>query len=263
DELELLENEYAVLGFDEHAGCFDFMEDSRGAHEYKIKKKRIAATWKTDIRAMFKTAKVLEIGELSEPQETSFGTTHKILTNEWKYSQEVLLAEDVSKELIGEYKKTWKASVSAAVPKGRLIWIYVNKDTDYQYVERLHMFAKELQGSPILLMLLNDSEDRLASALKNYDVLDQMDDSIRQMYSRAYSDDYNQAEDILRNEFEMLKKQRQCIYPDEIIQLKKRLQVELTEVFEGIYPKVVSFNFDGLLTASNNFTGKGSQYYCQ
>lgn len=263
DELELLENEYAVLGFDEHAGCFDFMEDSRGAHEYKIKKKRIAATWKTDFRAMFKTAKVLEIGELSEPQETSFGTTHKILTNEWKYLQEVLLAEDVSKELIGEYKKTWKASVSAAVPKGRLIWIYVNKDTDYQYVERLHMFAKELQGSPILLMLLNDSEDRLASALKNYDVLNQMDDSIRQMYSRAYSDDYNQAEDILRNEFEMLKKQRQCIYPDKIIQLKKRLQIALTEVFEGIYPKVVSFNFDGLLTASNNFTGKGSQYYCQ
>ena len=43
-ELQLLENEYALLGFDEHAGCFDFMEDSRGAHEYKIKKKHIAAS---------------------------------------------------------------------------------------------------------------------------------------------------------------------------------------------------------------------------
>ena len=90
-ELQLLENEYALLGFDEHAGCFDFMEDSRGAHEYKIKKKQLTASWKAVFKAMFKTAKVLEIGEFSEPQETSFGTNHKILTNEWKFTQEVLL----------------------------------------------------------------------------------------------------------------------------------------------------------------------------
>ena len=263
EELELLENEYALLGFDEHAGCFDFMEDSRGAHEYKIKKRRIAATWQTDFRAMFKTAKVLEIGEVSEPQETSFGINHKILTNEWKYIQEVILAEDVTESLIDEYKNNWKNSISAAVPKGRLVWVYVNKDTNYQYVERLHVLSEKIQGTPILLMLLNDSEGRLASALTNYDILNQMDDNIRQMYSRAYSDDYNQAEDILRNEFEVLKKQRECICPEKVTPLKKRLQVALTEVFEDIYPEVISFNFDGLLTASNNFTGKGSQYYCQ
>ena len=35
----VLENEYAVLGFDDHANCFDFMEESNGAHEFKILKK--------------------------------------------------------------------------------------------------------------------------------------------------------------------------------------------------------------------------------
>ncbi|MGM9929319.1 MAG: hypothetical protein ACI35P_15355 [Bacillus sp. (in: firmicutes)] len=263
EELDLLENEYAVLGFDNHAGCFDFMEDSRGAHEYKIKKKRIASNWQSDFRAMFKTAKVLELGEVSESQETSFGINHKILTNEWKFTQEILMAEDVTVALAEDYLRFWKESRSSAIPKGRLVWVYVNKDTDYSCMERLHKIAILFQGSPILLMLLNDSEGRLANALTNYDVLDRLDDSIRQMYARAYSDDFSQAENILQNEFEALRKQRQCIYPDEVRSLKKRLQVALTEVFETIYPKAISFNFDGLLTASNNFTGKGSQYFCQ
>ena len=263
EELDLLENEYAILGFDEHAGCFDFMEDSRGAHEYKILKKRIAASWKSDFRSMFKTAKVLEIGEVSDPQETSFGTNHKILTNEWKFTQEILLAEDINESLAYEYIKSWKESRSAAIPKGRLIWVYVNKNTNYLHVERLNRISAIFADTPIVMLLLNDAEDRLANALINYDILDRMDDSIRQTYSRAYSDDYNQAEEILRNEFDALKKQRERVYSDRIEPIKKRLQIALTEVFEIIYPKAISFNFDGLLTASNNFTGKGSTYFCQ
>lgn len=263
DELELLENEYAILGFDEHAGCFDFMEDSRGAHEYKIKKKRIAANWKSDFRSMFKTAKVLELGEFSELQDTAFGINHKILTNEWKFTQELLMAEDITVSLAKKYMQIWKDSRSSALPKGRLIWVYVNKDTDYAYVERLKKIAMMLQNTPVMMMLLNDSEARLSNALVNYDLLDNMDESIRQTFARAYSDDFSQAEDILRHEFEVLRKQRLCVFFDEVRPLKKRLKVSLTEVFETIYPKAISFNFDGLLTASNNFTGKGSQYFCQ
>lgn len=262
-ELQLLENEYALLGFDEHAGCFDFMEDSRGAHEYKIKKKQLTASWKADFKAMFKTAKVLEIGEFSEPQETSFGTNHKILTNEWKFTQEVLLAEDLTEDLAYEYVAYWRTCKSAAVPKGRLIWVYVNKDTSLEYVERLQKIAGIFEGVPIVILLLNDVDGRLASALTNYDILDRMPDSIRQAYERAYSDDFSQAEQILSNEFDNLRKHREHMGTNGIITMKKRLQVSLTEIFEQLYPQTISFNFDGLLTASNNFTGKGSTYFCQ
>lgn len=262
-ELQLLENEYAILGFDEHAGCFDFMEDSRGAHEYKIQKKRIAASWKSDFRTMFKTAKVLELGELSEPQETSFGTTHKILTNEWKFTQEILLAEDLTKDLAYEYVAYWRTCKSAAMPKGRLIWVYINKDTSLEYVDRLRKIAGIFEGTPIVILLLNDTDGRLANALTNYDILDRMPDSIRQTYERAYSDDFSQAEQILSNEFDSLRKRRERMGNDGVTTMKKRLQVSLTEIFEQLYPQTVSFNFDGLLTASNNFTGKGSTYFCQ
>lgn len=262
-ELNLLENEYALLGFDEHAGCFDFMEDSRGAHEYKIQKKHIAASWKADFKAMFKTAKILEIGEFSEPQETSFGTTHKILTNEWKFTQEILLAEELTEDLAHEYAAYWRACKNAAVPKGRLIWVYINKDTSLEYVDRLRKIAGIFEGMPIVILLLNDVDGRLANALTNYDILDRMPDSIRQTYERAYSDDFSQAEQILSNEFENLRKQREHMGTNGVTAMKKRLHVSLTEIFERLYPQAISFNFDGLLTASNNFTGKGSAYFCQ
>ena len=54
---------------DEHAR-FDFVEDSRGAHEYKILKNGLLLPWKSDLWSML--WKVLEIGEVSDPQETSF-----------------------------------------------------------------------------------------------------------------------------------------------------------------------------------------------
>lgn len=39
EELKWLEDEYAVLEFDDHAGVFDFAEESNGAHDFKVIKK--------------------------------------------------------------------------------------------------------------------------------------------------------------------------------------------------------------------------------
>ncbi len=168
-----------------------------------------------------------------------------------KLAQEGDFTMDAAREIMNEVKK------------GDLERVTFRNEQLRKYFPRSYTTQQMQDTTPILLMLLNDSEGRLANALINYDLLDQMDESIRQMFARAYSDDFSQAEDILRNEFGVLRKQRLCVSFDEVRPLKKRLQVSLTDVFEAIYPKAISFNFDGLLTASNNFTGKGSQYFCQ
>lgn len=262
-ELTLLENEYAVLGFDSNAGCFDFMDDSKGAYEYKIFKNRLASSWRADLRTMFKTARVLELGEVSETQESAFGVNHKILTNEWKFKQELIMAEDVSESLADNLLNSWRESRNASQPKGRLLWIFVRKGTDIAVLDNLRKLSRKFQGTPIVILLLNDAEGSLERALSNYDFLNHLDDNTRKTYDRAYSDDYIQAEDNLRIEFDSLKKERLCVFPDEICKLGKRLHLALTDVFENLYPEVISFNFDGLLTSSNNFTGKGSMYFCQ
>ena len=88
EELKWLENEYAVLGFDDHAGCFDFMEESNGAHDFKVLKKRLMAGASID-KSILQSLKIQEIAGVLEKQTTNFALKHKITTNEWLFEQEL------------------------------------------------------------------------------------------------------------------------------------------------------------------------------
>lgn len=261
-ELNWLENEYAILGFDEHAGCLDFMEDSRGAHDYKIQKKRLVAGWSSDLRALFRNAAILDLANLSATQQTNFGLNHKILTNEWCFKQDTYLIEDFTEDIAKRCVESWIQSRSSAEPKGRLIWLYINKDTNESELERVKVLSSLFIEKPLFIMLLNDMENRLAHALVDYDVLINMDDNIRSLYERPFKDDFSQSEANLKSEFEDLRKRRQYITPAGVNVMNERLPIFLTNVFENIYSKAVPFNFDGLLTKNNNLGGKGGSYFC-
>ena len=97
EELNWLENEYAVLGFDDHAGCFDFMEESNGAHDFKVIKKRLIAAAKVGVDYI-SNLKIKEIAGVSDIQSTNFGMQHKIATNEWQYVQDMYPVEEFTQD---------------------------------------------------------------------------------------------------------------------------------------------------------------------
>ena len=110
EELNWLENEYAVLGFDDHAGCFDFMEESNGAHDFKVIKKRLIAA--ADISSDYiNELKIQEIAGISDIQNTNFGTNHKITTNEWQYRQQMYPIEQFTEAKADAYISDWKESM--------------------------------------------------------------------------------------------------------------------------------------------------------
>lgn len=263
DALTILVDEYAVMAFDEMSGCFDFTEDAKGAYDYKIFKRRLLAKQHIDLRSLLSTASILDEGGFTQTQATNFGTSHKIFTNEWCFNQEVILAEDMTKELAIKYLAAWKNARGVVTPKGRLIWVYVNKDTDYHTIEHLQEISALFEGTPVVMMFLNDTDNLLKNILTEYDVLDHMDENTRNAYSTIYVKDRERIRDNLRNAFDALKKKREQISANGSVQWKKRLPIALTEIFESVYPNVISYNFDGLLTSANNFTGNGAKYYCQ
>lgn len=263
DALAILVDEYAVMAFDEMSGCFDFTEDAKGAYDYKIMKRRLLSKHNANIRALLKTANILEWGGLAQNQPTNFGTIHKILTNEWCFTQEVILAEDLTLETAKKYRTNWEKTHSVVAPKGKLIWVYVNKDTDYHELEKLNEIADSFTGTPIIMMLLNDSNNMLKNILTEYDVLDHLDEMTRNAYNVAYLKDHEKVVENLTNIFESLKKRREQVTKTGIVKWRKRLPIALTDIFEELYPDAVSYNFDGLLTSANNFTGNGAKYYCQ
>ncbi len=261
EELNWLENEYAVLGYDDHAGCLDFMEESNGAHDFKVLKKRLMAGVSID-KSLLQSVKIKEIAGILEKQTTNFALQHKITTNEWLFEQEMYAIEQFDEISVKSYIKDWKNATSSTTAKGRLVWLYVNKDTEAFYVERAELLVKDLIGTPIIVMLLNDTDNRLYDVLLEYDVLDKLDDVNRNKYDRYYQAEYDQTESNLKDEFSDLKKKRVHISVEGTEELKTRMPMYLTGVFEELYPDVVPFSFDGFVTKGNNLGGKGGVCYC-
>ena len=261
EELRWLETEYAVLGFDDHAGCFDFMEESNGAHDFKVLKKRLIAGASIN-KSLLQTLKIQEIAGVFEKQTTNFAIQHKITTNEWLFEQDMYAIEEFDEIKVKSYINAWKNATSSIAAKGRLVWLYINRDTDADYMERAKFLVNALVDTPIVIMLLNDMDNRLYNALLEYHILDKMDDANRNKYDRYYQADYEQAENNLKDEFNELKKKRINLSVSGVEELKIRIPIYLTNVFEVLYPEAIPFSFDGFITKGNNLGGKGGSYYC-
>lgn len=261
EELKWLEDEYAVLEYDDHAAVFDFTEESNGAHDFKIIKKRLMASANID-KSIVSSIKIQELAGVLEPQTTNFGVQHKITTSEWQFVQELYPIEDFVLAKVNNYVKGWELAVGSTTAKGRLIWLYVNKETNPECIENVHKLIEAFDGKPIVVMLLNDVDNRMFESLVEYCVLDNMDDAIRKKYERHFDEDYARAENNLKDEIESLRKQRCHFGKEGIENLSARMPMYLTSVFEEIYPYAVPFFFDGFVTKGNNIGNKAAGFYC-
>ncbi|MFT4144307.1 MAG: hypothetical protein QM644_07595 [Mobilitalea sp.] len=260
-ELKWIEDEYAVLEFDDYAGVFDFTEESNGAHDFKIIKKRLMSNANVD-KSVISSIKIKELAGMLEQQTTNFSEKYKITTNEWVFNQELYPIEEFSQAQANVYVNDWNMATGSTTAKGKLIWLYVNKYTSQESILNAHNLVKVFEGKPIIVMLLNDISNRLLDSLMEYTVLDNMDDVIRKKYDRHYQEDFSRAENNLKDEMDNLKKQRQKLEENSVVAISARIPVYLTSVFETIYPDAVPFFFDGFVTKGNNIGNKAGGFYC-
>lgn len=242
--LHWLEDEYAVLGFDPYAGCFDFLEDSSGAHDFRTFFKRIRAASRFSL-SVLESSEIRGLAGVLEPQATNFGVTHHIRTNEWQFEQDLFAIDELSEATVKGYITAWQNATSPDKIRGKMVWLYLNRDSDPASLEQAQRLSSLLEGKPILLMVLNDADDRLKNALWDYSVLQAVEEADRRKYGRHFEDALSQSMENIRTAFDILRKQRSQIRPDGIAPMEKRLSMALTDVFDQIYPKEISFDFDG------------------
>lgn len=259
-ELDLLVNEYGILGFDDRANCFDFMEESNGAHDYKIIKKRILSLAKYN-PAVIQNIEVQELGEFSTNVETQYGILKHISTKEWEFAQELYDISDFNESVVNRYIQEWKSAINANVPKGKLVWLYSNRETDSKHFDRVCSLCKNFGDKPIVVMLLNDADNHLANDLIEYGVLKTLDDQTKTKYARHYEDDVKQNKDRISVDFTNLKKERQHFTENGVVPFTDRLVKALTGIFGNIYPEVTSFSFDGFVSAKYNISKNQAKIY--
>lgn len=260
ENLDILVNEYGILGYDDRANCFDFMEETNGAHDYKIIKKRALKNAEFD-HSLLENGEILDLAEFTNNIETQFGTNRHISTKEWEFVQEVYWIDDFNEEIVNKNINDWKQAVYSNVPKGRIIWLYLNKNSNSNSIDNVSKLVARIKGYPIMVMLLNDVDNHLCDDLIEYSVLRKLDEQTKNRYSRHYEDDLKQNQNMISVDFANLKKERLSVTPEGIEPLKDRLAKSLTSVFDLIYPKVISFPFDGFVSAKYNISKNQAKTY--
>lgn len=259
-ELDILVNEYGVLGFDDRANCFDFMEESNGAHDYKIIKNRLLAT-ANYLPTVFHDEYILEIAGINENVDTMFANQHHINTKEWEYIQSLYDICEFNSDIALRLIEEWKSATAANMPKGRLVWLYANRTHSQKEFDRVQQICKLFEGKPIVVMLMNDSNNHLYNDLLEYNVLHTLDDKIKEKYLRHYQDDLARNKDDLSVDFLNMKKERIYFTDHSIDKFDKRLATSLTDVFERIYPDAISYAFDGYVSQKYNISKNQAKTY--
>lgn len=73
---------------------------------------------------------VRSFAKIDEPFVTPFGEMHGIQTSEWAFQQQLLSAEQLNSTAFELYVDRWRKSTAPEQPKGLLVWVYFNKDTE-------------------------------------------------------------------------------------------------------------------------------------
>lgn len=260
EAINFLENEYGVLGYDDRAYCFDFMAESSGAHDYKIIKKRLMTTAEYNPYLLTKDDVVFKLIKADTPIETNFDIIKGVSTSEWQFVQYLKLAEDIDEKFINKLIEYFENAKAPNVPKGQLVWIYANKNISPTIIQWVQKETARFKGMPIYFMLLNDINNRLHNDLLEYSVINMMDASIKDKFSKHYEDDKLRILLRIKNEIIRLQKERIYIQPNGFGRFKGRLSKELTNEFEKLYPAAIKFHFDALIKNYSIQTKMASTY---
>lgn len=181
----MLEDDYGIIGFDEAAGTFDFIEDATGANDFKrfISKKR--SSTKVDINLLLNDEDLKRLVDLS-PIATAFSSKHLISTNEWQFIQDIAGISSFTDKYIDLQIKDWQQSTSAEKAKGKVIWIYINDDCQTEELDRVFniLKGKHIETKPIVIMLLNDSGNQFYSSLIDYHIIYHLTEEEKAKYAR-------------------------------------------------------------------------------
>lgn len=256
--LDFLENDYGVLQYDDFSKSYDFIEDALGVRDFQIFIKRKNSETSVDLN-IFKEVKLKNELGLNDVISPGFDTHHEIITNEWNFEQNLLSEEFLSENYFKSLLEEFRNKKSIDKPKGKILWIYTNKDTSETFIENIKKYENNyLKNTPILLFLLNDKDNHFYEGLKSYITLENLSYKDREKYSKFIQNYEMKLKENLEVSFNNLKLERNIIKNGKIQPIECRLNKYLLELLNELYPKIIPFPFDGF---ANKQLKKFKQYF--
>ncbi len=247
ESLKELEESYGVIEYDEKNNTYDFIEDATGINDFKrfIKKKKLSYE-NQDVEILLNNDIKEKLG-LNINFQTDFGQKNNIKTNEWQYEQDIVTCKRIDSVYVENLKKDIDKSTSPDKPKGKLIYVYNNSSYGLDIINKLSDLYKDynLNNYPILWVLLDDVDNYLYDILIDMSIIPKFTEDEKMKFSKFITTFVNKTDEGLKSEFEKMRKERMVINESGIEKSQKRLKQLCGDKLGELYPKVITFPFDG------------------
>lgn len=245
--LKELEDSYGVIEYDEKNNTYDFIEDATGINDFKrfIKKKKLSYE-NQDVEILLNNDIKEKLG-LNINFQTDFGQKNNIKTNEWQYEQDIVTSKRIDSVFVENLKKDIDKSTSPDKPKGKLIYVYNNSSYGLDTINKLTNLYKDynLNNYPILWVLLDDVDNYLYDILIDMSIIPKFTEDEKMKFSKFINTFVNKTDEGLKSEFEKMIKERMVINESGVEKSQRRLKQLCGDKFGELYPKVITFHFDG------------------
>lgn len=257
--IRLLEEEYAVLSYDDRLICFDFVADSVGATDFR-NFLRAAKNHQVFNPGMLQQEEVQQYANVIDPISTTFSNDIGATTSEWSFTQSILPIEAIDAGWLEAQVKALYGCSEPNVPKGALVWVYAPRETSNDQLTQLQQLTASIPADiAIRLFLLDDAENKLRDALIEYRVLSSMSAEDKGRFHRFYTDALVKAQERITAQFADMKQERKAVTAEAIVPISERLSIALTGTFKKVYPAALPFDFDGF---QNKSIAKASKQFC-
>ena len=249
EALDYFENEYGIIQYDDISKCYDFIEDAIGSRDFKLFINRKVLGKKVDLNLL----KEIQFQELLllDDIKTNFALDNNVVTNEWNFTQRVEILDNVDKFYCLGIRQDLLKCKEPNQLKGRVIWIYLNKESKFEDIEKLKELEKTyFKDTPIVIMLLNDKENILYKLIEKYEILRLLSEDEKNKYKKFIKDYKEKLEEAIKNSCHELKAEKETIVNGEIEIIGKRLSIYLDSLLKKLYVKMIPFPFDGFAAKS-------------
>ncbi|MDY0132612.1 MAG: hypothetical protein RBR53_08080 [Desulforegulaceae bacterium] len=252
-----LHEEYNIIEWDNNFKVYDILGDAVPKTQFiSFLRQRVSSSFdQRDKSELFITNITKWCPDLIQEITCDFAESNNITTKEWGFKALTANTSNIDIKLKLE-ADNWINSLGVEDKRGSIIYYYVSSDEDLEKIkiEKTRLIrsnAKEMgqKNLPVLIVLLNDNNDEIGKIMAELSVLSNSitpDEKVKFGHLIGAHEEKNKNK--LKDLIEAAIKSREYVtgFKEELN--SRRIGPLCTEIFTNIYPKALSFKFDGFAT---------------
>lgn len=259
--LQRLETEWNVITWDDSFHMFDILGDSVSKSQFlKYLKRRVDEGYDTEQQSKLFIKYADLVPDYLNAVTCGFADENAISTSEWAYEPRYTYWSSLKLYMTSYVKDLCERSRFNAVDsmRGIVVYCYVDLSLDQQIVlletkKLLKSAVKDNGGYPVplIITLIFDQGD-IGRILSEIDVLKTLPQDAKDTYGRLAEAHLNKQTDALKEKIKtaLLCKHYITLFSDD--SMPSRIVSLGQALFDKLFPKVLSFPFDGYKTSRTN-----------